>query len=208
MRQGRLDEAYDHLHRGLEQFTELKNVDGQGRVHLNLACLVHIMGDDEAAINHAHRALELFELLDENRAGLAASLNTVGWFEAQRGNTEAGLAYCERALALAQEIDNQKTAAATWDSLGYVRQLLGQHETAVRCYEQAAAIYADLGAIWYRAEVLNNLGEAHEANGDHQAARDLWREALEVYELTQHPQSATLRASIQGNDGGATTGSG
>ncbi len=197
VRQGRLDEGYDHLQRGLEQFTELKNLDGQGRVHLNLACLVHFMGDDEAAINHAHRALELFELLDEKRAGLAASLNTVGWFEAQRGNTEAGLTYCERALAIAQEIDNQKTAAATWDSLGYVRQLLGQHETAVRCYEQAAAIYADLGAVWYRAEVLNNLGEAHEANGERQAARDLWREALEVFELTQHPQAATLRARVQ-----------
>ena len=197
VRQGRLDEGYDHLQRGLEQFTELKNLDGQGRVHLNLACLVHFMGDDEAAINHAHRALELFELLDEKRAGLAASLNTVGWFEAQRGNTEAGLTYCERALAIAQEIDNQKTAAATWDSLGYVRQLLGQHETAVRCYEQAAAIYADLGAVWYRAEVLTNLGEAHEANGERQVARDLWREALEVFELTQHPQAATLRVRVQ-----------
>jgi tetratricopeptide (TPR) repeat protein len=203
IRQGRLDEGYEHLRLCLDQFTELKNLDGQGRAHENLACLMHFMGDDEAAIEHARRGLELFEMLGEQRAGLAAALNTAGWFEAQRGNTAAGLEDCERALAIAQEIDNHKIAAATWDSLGYVRHLLGQHETAVRCYEQAAAIYADLGAIWYRAEVLTNLGEAHEANGDHQAARDLRREALEVFELTQHPQAATLRARVQ--DRGVTT---
>ncbi|MGD0067806.1 MAG: tetratricopeptide repeat protein [Streptosporangiaceae bacterium] len=192
-RLGRYSDAHVHLQRCLELFTELNNVDGQARAHLNLACLLHLMDDSERALSHAHRARELFELLQQG-AGLAGSLNTVGWLEARLGHTEQGLAYCQQALALAQEIDNRVVAAATWDSLGYVRHLLGQHEAAVSCYQRAAAMYAKLGAVWYRAEVLINLGDTYEAAGNRRAARELWQEALEVYEQTHHPGTERLRA--------------
>jgi tetratricopeptide (TPR) repeat protein len=135
----------------------------------------------------------------EQRAGLAASLNTAGWLEARLGNAAHGLAYCQQALALAQETGNQPITAATWDSLGYVRHLLGQHEAAVSCYRQAAAIFAECGAVCYRAEVVINLGDIHEAAGDRQEARKLWREALEVFEQAHHPDTERLRAKIQGS---------
>ena len=195
-RLGRYSDAYVHLQHCLDQFTELKNIDGQARAHLNLACLLHLMDDSERALSHAHRARELFELLQQG-TGLAASLNTVGWLEARLGNTEQGLADCQQALALAQEIDNQVIAAATWDSLGYVRHLLGQHEAAVSCYQLAAAMYAEFGAGWYRAEVLINLGDTHQAAGDRQVARKLWQEALEVFEQTHHPDTERLRGKLQ-----------
>jgi DNA-binding SARP family transcriptional activator len=195
-RLGRYSDARVHLERCLDQFTELENIDGQARAHLNLACLLHDLDDSKRALGHAHRARELFELLHQG-AGLAASLNTAGWFEAELGHTEQGLAYCQQGLALAEEIDNQVIAAATWDSLGYVRHLLGQHETAVSCYQRAAAMYAELGAVWYRAQVLINLADTHEAAGHHQAARDLWQEALEVFEQTHHPGTERLRTKLQ-----------
>jgi DNA-binding SARP family transcriptional activator/tetratricopeptide (TPR) repeat protein len=199
-RLGRYDDAYVHLRRCLDQFTELNNIDGQARAHLNLACLLHYMDQSERALGHAHRARELFELLDQQRAGLAASLNTVGWLEARLGNTAGGLAYCQQGLALAQAIDNRITTAATWDSLGYVRHLLGQHEAAVDCYQRAAAMYAEIGSVWYRAEVLANLGDTHAAAGDHQTARDLWQEALEVFEQTHHPATERLRGKIRSSE--------
>jgi DNA-binding SARP family transcriptional activator len=211
-RLGRYSDAHVHLQRCLDQFTELKNIDGQARAHLNLACLLHLLDDCERALSHAHRARELFELLQQG-AGLAASLNTVGWLEARLGDTEQGLAYCQQALALAQDIDNRVIAAATWDSLGYVRRLLGQHEAAVSCYQLAAAMYAELGALWFRAEVLINLGDAHEAAGDQRAARELWQEAFAVFEQTHHPGTDRLRAKLQASrqiergEAGATSAS-
>ena len=155
------------------------------------------MNESERALRHAHRARELFELLDQERAGQAAALNTVGWFEASLGDTEEGLAHCQQALALAEEIGNRPIAAATWDSLGYVRHLLGQHEAAGRCYQRAAAMFAEMGATLYRAQALINLGDTYEAAGDRQAARDLWQEALEVYELGHHPETEQLRAKVR-----------
>ena len=196
-RLGRYDDAHVHMQRCLDQFTELKNVGGQAHAHLNFACLLHLMNDGERALSHARRARELFELLDQDRAGQAASLNTVGWFEASLGNVEEGLAYCQRALALAEEIDNRPIAASTWDSLGYVRHLLGQHEAAVSCYQRAAAMFADLGATLYRAQALINLGDTYKAAGDRQAARDLWQEALEIFEVSHHPETERLRAKIR-----------
>ena len=195
-RLGRYRDAHVHLQRCLEQFTELKNADGQARAHLNLACLLHLLDDCERALSHAHRARELFELL-EQAAGLAAALNTVGWLEARLGNTDQGLACCQQGLALAEETGNRVIAAATWDSLGYVRRLLGQHDAAVSCYQRAAAMYAELGEVWYRAEVLINLGDTHEAAGDLRAARALWQEALAVYERAHHPGTERLRARTQ-----------
>jgi DNA-binding SARP family transcriptional activator/tetratricopeptide (TPR) repeat protein len=198
-RLGRYDDARVHLQRCLDQCTELKNIDGQARAHLSLACLLHYMDDSEQAVSHAHRACELFGLRGQQRAGLAASLHTAGWLEARLGHAEQGLAYCQQGLALAQELDNRVIAAAAWDSLGYVRDLLGQRETAVSCYQQAAAVYAEFGAFWYRAEVLMNLGDTHEAAGDRQAARELWGEALEVFEQLRHPHTERLRARLQGS---------
>src|SRR5262249_43518803 len=163
--------------RCLDQFTELEDADGQARAHLNLACLLHLMDDCERALSHAHRARELFEALDGQSAGLAASLNTVGWLEARQGDTARGLAYCPPGPALAREIGNRPVEATTWDSLGYVRHLLGQHGAAVSCYRRAAAMFAEIGAVLNRAEVLINLGDAHEEAGDRSAARELWREA-------------------------------
>jgi DNA-binding SARP family transcriptional activator len=194
-RLGRYEDAHVHLQRCLDQFTELNNIDGQARAHLNLACLLHSLDDCERALGHAHRARELFGLLQQG-AGLAAALNTVGWLEARLGRTEEGLLYCQQGLALAEEARNQVIAAATWDSLGYVRHLRGEHEAAVTCYQLAAAIYADLGSLWYRAEVLINLGDTHDAAGDRQIAHKLWQEALEVFEQTHHPDTERVRSKI------------
>jgi DNA-binding SARP family transcriptional activator len=195
-RLGRYDEAHAHLQRCLELFIELENIDGQARAHVNLACLLHFMDDTKRGADHAHQGCELFEALGEQRAGLASALNTVGWFEAWLGNTEQGLAYCQRGLALAQQLDNQVVAGATWDSLGYIRHLRGEHEAAISCYRQAAAIYADFGGIWSRAEVLVNLGDTHESAGDRQTARELWREALEIFEQTRHRDTERLRTRL------------
>ncbi|HET9893436.1 MAG TPA: BTAD domain-containing putative transcriptional regulator [Streptosporangiaceae bacterium] len=195
-RLGRYEDAYLHLRRCLDQFTELGNIDGQARAYLNLAYLLHLTNESERALGYARRSCGLFGLPGQQRAGLAASLNTVGWLEARLGHPEQGLACCLRALAIAQALDDQRFAAATWDSLGYVRHLLGEHEAAVGCYQQAAAIYAELGTSWYRAEVLVNLGEIHDAAGDPQAARELWREALEVFGQARHPDAERLRARI------------
>jgi DNA-binding SARP family transcriptional activator/tetratricopeptide (TPR) repeat protein len=197
-RLGRYRDAYVHLQRCLEQFTELNDIGGQARANLNLACLLHLMDDSERALSHAHRARELFEFLQQ-KEGLAGSLNTVGWLKARLGDAERGLAYCQQGLALAEETGNRVIAAATWDSLGCVRHLLGQHETAVSCYQRAAAMYAELGSPWYRAEVLINLGNTYQAAGDRQAASELWQEALQVYEQAHHPGAERLRSKIRGS---------
>jgi DNA-binding SARP family transcriptional activator len=198
-RLGRYADAHSHLRRCLDLFTELRDLGGQARAHLNLACLLHLMDDSEQALSHAHRSRELFELLQDQPAGLAGALNTVGWFEAQHGHTDEGLAYCQQALALAEEAGDGLIAAFTWDSLGYVHHLRGQHEAAITCHQQAAAMLAELGSFWYRAEVLINLGDTHAAAGDPQAARELWREALEVFERMHHPETERLRAKLQGS---------
>lgn len=195
---GRYDDALVHLQRCLDEFTELRDAGGQARAHLNLACLLNHMNDRAGALRHAHRACELFELLDQERAGLAASINTVGWLEASLGNTEAGLAYCQQALAMAEEIGHQPIAAFTWDSLGYARHLLGQHDAAVSCYQRAAAMLSELGATVHRAQILINLGDTYQAAGEQRAAHDLWQEALEVFELSHHPEAERLRAKMRG----------
>lgn len=196
-RLGRYDDAYVHLRRSLDLFTELNDVGGQARVHLNLACLLHYMDNSEGGLSHAHQARELFERTGQSPVGLAAALNTVGWFEAHLGNLADGLAHCQQGLALAEEAGNRLITAATWDSLGYVRHLLGHHEAAVSCYQRAAAMYAELGTVCYRADALTNLGDTYAAIGDRRVALRLWQEALEIFEQAHHPQAERVRAKVR-----------
>src|SRR4029450_9831176 len=96
---GHPEAALAHAEEALRLFTAAGDRFGEGCVHLDLSMLAELQNDNEQALAHAERALEVAREIGHDRQQ-ARALNTVGWFHAILGDQTAALAFCGEALTL------------------------------------------------------------------------------------------------------------
>jgi tetratricopeptide (TPR) repeat protein len=112
--------------------------------------------------------------------GEARAMNAIGWDLAHLGDLDTAVTWCQKALALAEEIDDERAAAASWDSLGFCRQQAADLRGALRAYERATRIRGRLGDRSGVAEGYRATGDLHALLGDEIGARRAWRAGLEI----------------------------
>ncbi len=174
----RHDEALRHLHSALDLAEG--NPAQQVVTHWALGWAWEMRGGDRKALEHAVRALELHDGLDDP-IGKAIALNQVGWYRARVGEYDAARVQCEAALALHRKHDNRDGEANTLDSLGYIDHHTGRHADAAVHYRDAIRLYREMGDSYETASTLSRLAESYAAQGRHGDARDAWQEALDLY---------------------------
>ncbi|MGC7100984.1 BTAD domain-containing putative transcriptional regulator, partial [Amycolatopsis lurida] len=177
---GQLTEATEHLNRALELAERHHDLAQLAYTHYDLAGTWELSGNDQRALEHGERALDLFRSLDQP-VREAQALNGVGWSAARLGDYDAARAHCEAALVLHRRHHDAQGEAATLDSLGYVEHQTGRHRQAVHHYRRALALRRELGHAYEVANTLDNCGHPYAALGDHDQARQVWWEALELY---------------------------
>ncbi|GIE54572.1 AfsR/SARP family transcriptional regulator [Actinoplanes nipponensis] len=188
--------AYEHAEQALRLFSAAADRFGEGCVHLDLSMLAERQGDNEQALAHARRALDVAREIGHERQQ-ARALNTVGWFHALLGDQAAALDFCGEALAVNLRLGDTESTAMTLDSIGFAYRNLGDHGPAVASYERAIAIYRELGYSFPTADTLVRLGETHEAAGHPEAARAAWHEALKIFLELGHSMAAEVRAKLR-----------
>ncbi|MER5508826.1 tetratricopeptide repeat protein [Streptomyces sp. NPDC002766] len=149
----------------------------QAQAHYTLAS---IWPDGHRALEHARRALDLYQGLDQPIAE-ANALNAVGWYAARLGHYDTGREHCRAALTLYLHHNDVNGQAQTLDSLGYIEHHSGRHQQAIEHYRQAIDLYRDLDNTYEAADTLDRLGHPHAALGEHDQARAVWREARVLY---------------------------
>ena len=173
------DEAIDQLREALALAERHDDKTRQGNIHQSLAIVWNGLGDVPQAVEHATRALELFQTVGLPR--LEASGHTlVGWCLALLGEHQTARGHCEAALVLNNHEDDD-VEATNQDSLGYIAHSTGDHRAAIQHYQQAIAVFRALDHDYETANTLVNLGHPHAALGEHDQARAVWSEALELY---------------------------
>lgn len=195
---GRDAEAYAHLHRALDMFTQADDLVGQARTQHNLAYLYERRDELGPALRHAQQALALHRA-DGRLRGQAVALNGVGWTYARLGDYPQALTHCREALTLYRRIGNQYGQAAAWDSVGYAHHHLGDHTRAAECYQQAVALAHEIGDRSTEADALAHLGDTSRAAGDPAAARAAWTRALAILAHLDHPDDrlSMIKASLR-----------
>lgn len=202
-RLARYEDARTHLQHALGLFEQLDDRTGQARAHTGLAYID--IGDGrldpyrggrqaqpQRALDHAMRALELFEETGD-RAGQARALANVGWCHARLGNYQESMAYCTRALVVQQEIGDPLGEAGSWHSIGYAYRWLGDPTRAIDCYGRALDLSRGASDNNLQVTVLADLAEALTLVGDATAARDAWKVALDILEELDHPDADDAR---------------
>jgi tetratricopeptide (TPR) repeat protein len=124
-------------------------------------------------------------------------MNGLGWFNIQMGRYERGLSYCQQALQIQREIDDQDMQADTLDSMATAYSALGEHEAAIAHYQQAVLLYREFGHRHLEANTLASLGDMFVANGGPLEARDAWQGALAIFDELGHAEATQLREKLE-----------
>jgi tetratricopeptide (TPR) repeat protein len=101
--------------------------------------------------------LALWRQLDD-AAGLAATLDRLGFAQHQFGQSPQAVTYLEEALSLRLRLGQREREAQSRSILGLALQRSGRWPEAQRQYEHALTLARELGDPGLEARLLNNLG--------------------------------------------------
>ncbi|WP_433305067.1 BTAD domain-containing putative transcriptional regulator [Actinoplanes sp. CA-030573] len=196
---GNLDLAIGHLERALALGVRSGDRDDQARSHRTLALAYLHGGDVRRGLDHAHRALRIYQKWGAGRRTLADALNTAGYLAAKAGEIPTARTHLTEALSLCRRVGSRDTELATLDSLGYVEFLAGRPADALRHYRRALPTSEETGHHFLRAELWEHIGDAHAALGEPGQAQKAWRRAMDLYvDQGRHRDAESLRAKVRG----------
>jgi tetratricopeptide (TPR) repeat protein len=179
-KQGRFDDATDHLDRARERFAAVGLDEGLGQV-LHLAGTVAAQrGDLETAHARYLESLAIRERLGDTASlgGLYSNLAIVAEYE---GDIATARAHNERALGLRREIGDRWAIGVSENNLGMIALHEEDFERARAHFEASMRLNREVGDAWMVAIGHNNLGNATRGLGDLAAAREHYGAALAAY---------------------------
>jgi CHAT domain-containing protein/Tfp pilus assembly protein PilF len=136
---------------------------------------------EEPALDLALAACEAAkDLWEEDRQGLAKTLNELGVLHRQLGDGPRAIADYDRALELWRELGDRWEEANVLHNRGRVYHVRGDRAQAVDDLRAALAIQRRLGKTAAVVTTLNGLGEVYERHGEIGEARRCYEEALDV----------------------------
>jgi tetratricopeptide (TPR) repeat protein len=178
---GRLAEAEQRMATALEIYRSAGDLDGEGRVLVNLGGVSRDRGDTAAALGYGYRALELAALADDPASRSAAHTN-LGVAHEQAEEHADALSHHRAALDIARDLGDRFGEARALSNIADILLCLGEHDEARRlqseCLELARVLHFDQAI----ADSLNNLATLDSLAGRHAAAIAGHREALAVAE--------------------------
>jgi tetratricopeptide (TPR) repeat protein len=187
----RFDEAEDWARQAAATLRRIGGHDQtRASLEMHVAEVRRQRGQNDEAIAHLQRALELDERAGASRGQLARDLNNIAVTLNDMRRADEALGYADRAIAdLAEEVGAEHPLVGTFISnRGEILARLGRHAEARAAFERALAIEApsygeDSPNLAYP---LHGLGDSHLAERQARAAlppleRALWiREARET----------------------------
>jgi len=195
---GRPADVLGHLSSALRLREEAGDMYGQARVHLYASQALESQGRHDEALVRSRQALLLAQAVGAPTKSLQAeALNQIGWELARIGRYPQALRYCQRAVALGEQLGHKHQHPAALDSLAYVYRHLGRHAEAADCYHRAVELFDELGHRYQKAETLTYAGDAYHADSNLAAACRAWEQALAILDDLHHPDAEHLRAKLR-----------
>ncbi|HTI17705.1 MAG TPA: tetratricopeptide repeat protein [Trinickia sp.] len=178
---GRIDEGAELLKKAL-------SIDGtQAPIHSNLAFALNALGQHDAALSSANRAIAL-------KAGFPDALNNRGMALAALARPADALTSFEKALAAKRDFPE------AWNNRGCALRDLGQPADALASCDQAIALRPEYAEAWSnRGNALSDLNRPSDAQASYERAlavsdrlADTWNNlALTFADQSRHDDALT-----------------
>jgi tetratricopeptide (TPR) repeat protein len=191
-RQGRLDEAAEHLARALAIWREAGNEHRIAGSLRRLGLVEQARGRQEEALAILAEALAAYQRLGGPRA-IALTLTDVGAVLTEAGRPGEAISHLLRARELLAGISDPYNHARTLARLGRAQGGTGDLAAATATLEQALQAMRQLRSLPGEADVLQLLGDVAAAAGQRAAARRRYVAALAIFDEIRSPDAARLR---------------
>lgn len=179
-RRGEWDEAESRFEAALRAFGEAGPPNERARVYADWSLASHHRGNINQALDLAHRALDLAEVVHDPQA-LAQAHNMLGMLANSEHEPERAIFHLEQSLSLAQGLRDPALRAAVLNNLAQVYRANGEIERAITFAESALALCIAQGDRHREAALHSTLSELlHEIRRDDASMSHLKR-AVSIY---------------------------
>jgi tetratricopeptide (TPR) repeat protein/predicted amidohydrolase len=137
----------------------------KGELLRHRGILYRLRGDLDEARACLQQSLAIHTRLD-NRQGMAACLNGLGWVYWSKGNYGEAIEHARQSLTIREELGNQDDIALSLHSLGYSYWFRGDPDRALKYAQRSLTIREKVGNRRTIAISLRTLGGIHLARGD------------------------------------------
>lgn len=154
---GHYKEAYSCFEESLAISKELGNEEYIGKSHLIIASACIALEKYQLAIEHAEKSLSIGGNYREQRS----CLDSIGQAYRCQGKYEESLKFHNKALKIAENINDKIGEAKCYKSLGEIHHFRCAYNTSIDYYEKGLKISQESGMRRYEGIFCGNLGSAH-----------------------------------------------
>ncbi|MFD0664990.1 tetratricopeptide repeat protein [Thermocatellispora tengchongensis] len=180
-RQGRYQEAVDHLRKALEIILQADQPEVEAFVRSDLGLVLLLLGQYEPALRELGRALRLFEELDD-LTGQGQVLNNMGLAFVRQNLLEEALDHMRRSLVLFRGTGDRPRQGYALNDIGAVYQRTGNHVEALDYHSEALAVARETGDKALEAAALNGLGNTNRLFALRESVLEFHEQALRIAE--------------------------
>jgi len=206
-RQGRYQQAADHLQQALALFREIGDQVGEARALGNLGLVYMRQGRYQQAADHYQQALNLLREIGD-QVGEARALGNLGAVSWRQGCYEQAADHLQQALTLFREIGDRAGEAEALNGVGETLYATGNPKQARAHHYTALTLASQIGDRYEQARAHDGLAHTYQATGAPGQARRHWRQALTLYLDLDVPDADDVDAhltaldQVTGNDNG------
>ncbi|MGH2627462.1 MAG: ATP-binding protein [Anaerolineales bacterium] len=139
-------------------YEEIGDVPKMAEMDLRLSRISWEAGDPGGAFAHAQSALAGLEAGPPSK-NLAYAYSTLSQLHMLSSRPQESIRWGEKAIALAEQLGDDRTKAHSLNNIGVSLGELGQVERGLACLEESLEIALRLGLAFDTARACNNMGE-------------------------------------------------
>ncbi len=194
--------VHGHLNEGGEQLDQILTQAGssisaaiRAQLLTGAGTLSHNRGYYPAARSFFEESLAFYRE-QENKQGIADTLNNLGWVAWRLGDYAHAWTLSEEGLALHRELGQKRGAALALNNMGWVAHARGDFTEALRLHQESLELQRKRGDERGTAFALTCLGWSTYKRDDPEGARDLLEEAQTLFRQVGERQLLAFCISI------------
>jgi tetratricopeptide (TPR) repeat protein len=182
MNEGRYNEALSYYDSSAVTWKRVGSPAREAKVHTSMSSAYNNIGNPEAALDHAYRALRIQESLKDTAAA-AACLLAIGNTSFMQGDTLKALGYYRQALAMGQSgRSNPSFIGSVLSNIGVIHMQLENYDSALVYFHRSLSVFAENEITMRHGATFTNIGIAWSMRGRNDSALHYHRMSLAINE--------------------------
>ncbi|WP_299465194.1 tetratricopeptide repeat protein [uncultured Microscilla sp.] len=160
---------------------ELEFQQGIGAAINNIGISYYFKSDYSKAIEQYHKALEIFQAIN-NLRGISSIYNNLGIIQRRQGNHIKALEYYQKALTIQEKLKDKLLMSYSYNNIGTIAIQQKDYTKALKNYRKSLKLKKEIRNFKAIATAYNNIGRAYDQKKLHDSALFYYKKALRIHQ--------------------------